>query len=169
MTTNNIHVLTGGRRVSQLLIADRSQGEGAIAARAIQRLSPHLEVRSVTTLAEAESVLAREPVATIFVASGLHSQTHAQTIRWFSDKAGDAVVIALLEHRDNGQRQEALEAGASYICSKPELLVSQLRHEAESRLARTAPEHAARASHYGWNSSLGGRAIAGRRSRVAEA
>ena len=94
------------------------------AARAIQRLSPHLEVRSVTTLAEAESVLAREPVATIFVASGLDSQTHAQTIRWFADKAGDAPVIALLERCDDGQRQEALEGGASYICSKPELLVA---------------------------------------------
>jgi hypothetical protein len=84
MTTNNVHVLAGSRRASLLLVADRSQDEGAIAARAIKRLSPHLEVRSVTSLAEAESVLMDEPVATIFVASGLDGRTHLETIRWFA-------------------------------------------------------------------------------------
>ena len=150
MTNNDVHVLAGGRRVSQVLIADRGHGEGAIAARAIRRLSPHLEVRPVTSLAEAESVLACEPVATIFVASGLDSQTHPQTIRWFVDKTDDAPVIALLEHCDKGRRQEALEAGASYICSKPELLVAQLRREAQSRLVDTAPQRPPQAERYRW-------------------
>ena len=135
MITNNVHVLAGGRRASLLLVADRSQDEGAIAARAIKRLSPHTEVRSVTSLVEAESVLMHEPVATIFVGSGLDSRTHAQTIRWFADKAGKTVVIALLEHCDDRHWQEAVEAGASYIQSKHELLVAQLRREAEARLA----------------------------------
>jgi hypothetical protein len=142
MTTNNVHVLTGGRRVSRLLVADRSPDEGAIAVRAIKRLSPHLEVRSVTSLAEAESVLAREPVATIFVASGLDGRTHSETIRWFADKVGDTAVIALLEPCDDRHRQEVLEAGAFCIQSKHELLVAQLRSEAGARLA-CAPRYAA--------------------------
>ena len=146
MTTNNVHVLAGGRRVSQLLVADRSQGESAIAVRAIKRLSPHLEVRPVTSLAEAERVLTNGRVATVFVASGLDDRTHGQTIRWFADNAGDTIVIALLEHCDDRQRQEALEAGASYICSKPDLLVAQLRREAASRLACDAPERPVHAS-----------------------
>jgi hypothetical protein len=151
MTTNNVQFLTAGRRVSQLLVADRSQVEGAIAARAIQRLNPHHEVRSVASLVEAESVLARTPVATIFVASGLDSQTHAQTIRWFADKAGDLTTIALLEHCGKRQRQEALEAGASFFCSKPELLVTQLRREAESRLACAPLSRPAQISRYRWD------------------
>jgi CheY-like chemotaxis protein len=151
MTTNNVHVLARGRRASQVLVADRSQDAGAIAVRAIQRLSPHLEVRSVTSLAEAESVLAGEPVATIFVGSGLDGRTHPQMIRWFADKVGDTVIIALLERCGDRQRQEALAAGASYLCSKPELLVGQLRRETESRLARVAPERPARADRYRWD------------------
>ena len=151
MTTNNVHVLAGGQRVRQVLVADRSQHEGAIAVRAIRRLSPHLEVRPVASLAEAESVLAHEPVPAVFVASGLDGLTHPQTIRWFADKAGDTAVIALLEHCDDRQRQEALEAGASYIRSKHELLVAQLRREAESRLARAAPERHAERSRYRWD------------------
>jgi hypothetical protein len=151
MTTNNVQFLTGGRRVSQLLIADRSQVEGAIAARAIQRLSPHLTVRSVAKLAEAESVLARAPVATIFVASGLDSQRHVQTIRWFADNAGDSTTVALLEHCGARQKQEALEAVASFVCSKPELLVAQLRREAGFRLACAPSSRPAQISRYRWD------------------
>ena len=105
----------------------------------------------MASLAEAESVLAHEPVATIFAASGLDGRTHAQTIRWFADKAGGTAVIALLEHCEDRQRQEALEAGASYIQSKHELLVGQLRREAGSRLARAAPERHAERSRYRWD------------------
>jgi DNA-binding NarL/FixJ family response regulator len=151
MTTNNVHVLPGGRRASLLLVADRRQDEGAIAARAIQRLYPHLEVRSVASLAEAENVLARAPVATVFVASGLDSQTHAQTIRWFADKAGGLTTVALLEHCGKPQRQEALQAGASFFCSKPELLVTQLRREAQSRLACVPLSRPAQISQYRWD------------------
>jgi DNA-binding NarL/FixJ family response regulator len=151
MTTNDVHVLGGGRRVGRVLVADRSQGESAIAVRAIQRLLPQLEVRSVASFAEASRVLEREPVATIFVASGLDGRTHPQTIRWFADMVGDTVVIALLERCDDCRRQEALAAGASYLCSKPELLVGQLRHEADSRLARAASERPARADRYRWD------------------
>ena len=96
-------------------------------------------------------MLAREPVATIFVASGLDSRTHAQTIRWFAGKGGSMVIIALLEFCDDRHRQEALEAGASYIQSKHELLVGQLRREAGSRLARAAPERHAERSRYRWD------------------
>jgi DNA-binding NarL/FixJ family response regulator len=134
MTTNNVHVLAGSRRASLLLVADRSRDEGAILARAIKRRSPHLKVRSVTSMAEAESVLMHEPVATIFVGSDLDGRTHAQTIRWFADKAGKTVIVALLEHCDDRHRQEAVEAGAAYIQSKHELLVAQLRRETEARL-----------------------------------
>jgi len=67
-------------------------------------------------------------------------------IRWFADNAGETIVIALLEHCDDQRRQEALEAGASYLCSKPDLLVAQLRREAASRLACDAPERPVQAS-----------------------
>ena len=151
MTINNVHALTGDRRVSKVLVADRSESEGAIAVRAIQRLSPHLEVRSVSSLAEAESVLAHELVATIFVASGLDDRTHAQTIRCLAEKVGAAVIIALLESCDDRHKQEALAAGASYIQSKHELLVAQLRREAGAKLAGTAPVDHDRAARYRWN------------------
>jgi DNA-binding response OmpR family regulator len=133
MTTNNVHHLAGSRRVSLLLVADRNEGEGEIVVRAIKRRSPHLEVRPVTSLAEAETALARQPVATVLVASGLDDRTHEETIRWCVCNARDTIVIALLERCDDRQRQEALEAGASYICSKPDLLVAQLRREAAER------------------------------------
>ena len=87
----------------------------------------------MTSLAEAETALARQPVATVFVASGLDDRTHEGTIRWFSRNTQDTNVIALLERCDDRQRQEVLEAGASHICSKPDLLVSQLRREAAER------------------------------------
>jgi hypothetical protein len=51
MTINNIHVLTGGHPAAQLVLADRSQADSAIAVRAIGRLYPDLEVRPVTNLA----------------------------------------------------------------------------------------------------------------------
>ena len=138
MTTNNVHLLASGRRASQLLLADRDRGESAIAVRAINRHSPHLEVRPVTSLTEAECALAQQPVSTVFVASGLDDRTHEETIRWFVSNARDTLVVALLERCDDRQRQEALEAGASYICSKPDLLVAQLRREAAERLADDA-------------------------------
>ena len=138
MTTNNTHHLAGSRRVSLLLVADRNQGEREIVVRAIKRHSPQLEVRPVTSLAEAETALARQPAATVFVASGLDDRTHEETIRWLARNTRYANVIALLERCDDRQRQEALEAGASYICSKPDLLVAQLRREAAERLADDA-------------------------------
>jgi DNA-binding response OmpR family regulator len=150
MTTKHVHIVAGGRRRAQTLVADRNRGEGEIAVRAIQRLSPQLEVQPVVSLDEAESALAGESVATVFVASGLDERTHWQTIRWFAGRAGSAVVIALLESCSDLERQEALEAGASYLCSKPELLVAQLRREAESRLAQAAPECPRHASEYRW-------------------
>jgi DNA-binding NarL/FixJ family response regulator len=95
----------------------------------------------VTSLAEAESALAQQAVATVFVASGLDDRTHEETIRWFARKTQDTTVIALLERCDDRQRQEALEAGASHICSKPDLLVAQLRREAAERLADDTTQH----------------------------
>jgi DNA-binding NarL/FixJ family response regulator len=145
MTTNNVHVLAGGRRVSQLLVADRNQGECEIAVRAIKRLPPHLEVRPVTNLAEAENARAQQAVVTVFVASGLDDRTHEETIRWFLCNAPETIIIALLERCDDRAKQEALEAGASYICSKPDLLVAQLRREAAKRL----PNHATQLAVYG--------------------
>ena len=61
-----------------------------------------------------------EPVAAIFVASGLDGRTHPRMIHWFANKSGESVVIGLVERCDDSQRQEALEAGASCVCSKPE-------------------------------------------------
>ena len=136
-----------GLRVSDVATLARSRvRRDQIAVRAIKRLSPHLEVRPVTSLAEAECMLKDGRVGTVFVASGLDDWTHGQTIRWFADNAGETIVIALLEHCDDRQRQEAFEAGASYICSKPDLLVAQLRREAASRLACYAPERPVLAS-----------------------
>ena len=97
MTTNNVCVLAATRRGHQFLVADRNEDEGgAIAVRAIKRLAPHLEVRPVTNLGEAESQLAQQSVATVFVASGLDSRTPGETIRWLAQKIAGAVIIALL-------------------------------------------------------------------------
>jgi hypothetical protein len=46
----------------------------------------------------------------------------------------------MLEDCDDRQKQEALEAGASYVCSKPELLITQLRYELAARLGCAVPE-----------------------------
>ena len=139
MTTNNVHVLASGRPSAQLVFADRSQSDGAIAARAVRRLFPDLEVRPVTNLAEAESVLtSRRPVG-VLVASGLDGKTYSDTIRWFADRT-QGIVVAMLEDCADRQRQEALKAGASSVSSKPELLVTQLRYELAGRLRFAAPE-----------------------------
>ena len=71
MTINILHTLTGGRRIMQLIVAERSPTENMIAVRAIRRPNPDLEVRPVMNLAEARAVLggARPPAA--LVASGL--------------------------------------------------------------------------------------------------
>ena len=90
----------------------------------------------MTSLAEAESALAQQAVATVFVASGLDDRTHEETIRWFARKTQDTTVIALLERCDDRQRQEALEAGASHICSKPDLLVAHLGRESCRAIGR---------------------------------
>jgi CheY-like chemotaxis protein len=140
MTINNVHVLASGRPAAQLVLADRSQADSAIALRAIRRLFPDLEVRPVTNLAEAESVLTRTRLAAALVASGLDGKTCAETIRWFASKGRGLVVVAMLEDCDDRQKQEALEAGASYVWSKPELLITQLRHELAARLGCAAPE-----------------------------
>jgi hypothetical protein len=86
-----------------------------------------------------------------FVASGLNERTHWQTICWFADRTGEAVVVALLEHCNDRERQEALEAGASYLCSKPELVVAQLRREAELKLTGVASPGSAHACRYRWD------------------
>ena len=65
--------------------------------------------------------------------SGLDGGTLPQTIRWFAQHAPGAAIFALLEQPDHRHRQEALEAGADYVCSKPDLLVAQLRYEFKSR------------------------------------
>ena len=139
MTINNVHVLASGRPAAQLVLADRSQADSAIALRAIRRLFPDLEVRPVTNLAEAESVLTCSRLATALVASGLDGRTCWETICWFA-RQRRGIVVAMLEDCDDRQKQEALEAGASYVCSKPELLIRQLRYELAARLGYAAPE-----------------------------
>ena len=139
MTINNIHVLAGGRLAAQLVLADRSQADSTIAARAIGRLYPDLEVRPVTNLAEAKRALICTRRATALVASGLDGKTCVETIRWFG-RQGRGIVVAMLERCDERHRQEALEAGAFYVCSKPDLLVAQLRHELAARLEGELPE-----------------------------
>jgi hypothetical protein len=139
MTINNVHVLASGRPAAQLVLADRSQADSAIAVRAIRRLFPDLEVRPVTNLAEAESALAYTQLATILVASPLDGKTCEQTIRWFV-RQRRGIVVAMIENCHDGHRQEALAAGASYVCSKPELLITQLRHELAARLEGAAQE-----------------------------
>jgi CheY-like chemotaxis protein len=125
MIIGNVRMLASRRRITQLVLAERSQSDCAIAVRAIGRPLPDLEVRPVMNLAEAESVLTCARLATILVASGLDDRTFLQTIRWFAQKTC-GVVIAMLEHCEDRHRQEALEAGASGVWSKPELLVAQL-------------------------------------------
>lgn len=133
MTTNNVYVLASGRSAAQLVLADRSQAESAIAVRAIRRLFPDREVRPVAELAEAEHVLTCARLATAVVASGLDGRSCLETISWFAhQKRG--IVVAMLEDCDHRHRQEALEAGASCVWSKPELLVAQLRYELWARL-----------------------------------
>lgn len=141
MTTNNVYVLASGRSAAQLVLADRSQAESAIAVRAIRRLFPDRKVRPVAELAEAEHVLTCARLATAVVASGLDGRSCLETISWFAhQKRG--IVVAMLEDCDDRHRQEALEAGASYVCSKPELLVAQLRYELAARLKGAAQEFA---------------------------
>jgi DNA-binding NarL/FixJ family response regulator len=144
MTTNNIRVLSRQKPPSRLLLADGDPTESAIALRAITRLRSRssLEIWSATTLADAANILAQEPIETVLAGSGLDGGTLPQTIRWFAQNAPDAAIIALLERPDHRRRQEALEAGAGYVCSKPDLLVAQLRYELESRHLATAAEHA---------------------------
>jgi DNA-binding NarL/FixJ family response regulator len=139
MTINNVHVLAGGHPAAQLVLADRSQADSAIAVRAIGRLYPDLEVRPVANLAEAKRVLMGTRRATALVASGLDGKTCLETIRWFA-RQGHGIVVAMLEDCDERHRHEALEAGASHVCSKPELLVAQLRHELAARLEGALPE-----------------------------
>ena len=70
---------------------------------------------------------------------GLDDRTCLETIRWFA-RQGRGIVVAILEDCDHRHRQESLEAGASYVYSKPKLLIAQLRHELVARLDCTAPE-----------------------------
>jgi DNA-binding NarL/FixJ family response regulator len=133
MTTNNVHVLTTKKLGSRVLLADRDPTESAIAIRAIKRHRASLEIWSVTTLADAMEILARERIETVVASSGLDGGTLPQTIRWFAQHAAGAAIFALLEQPHERCRREALEAGADYVCSKPDLLVAQLRHEFESR------------------------------------
>jgi CheY-like chemotaxis protein len=139
MTINNIHVLTGGHPAAQLVLADRSQADSTIAVRAIGRLYPDLEVRPVTNLAGAKRVLIGTRRVIALVASGLDGKTCLETIRWFA-RLEHGTVVAMLEDWDERHRQEALEAGASHVCSKPEFLVAQLRHELAARLEGARPE-----------------------------
>jgi hypothetical protein len=75
----------------------------------------------VISLDEAESQLARQSVATVLAASGLDDRTgpRKETIRWFARQAGDAIVIALLERRDDQDRQEVREAGRPLSAASP--------------------------------------------------
>jgi DNA-binding NarL/FixJ family response regulator len=141
MTTNNVHILAGNEPASRLLLADRDLTESAIAIRAIKRRCARLEVWSVATLAAAADILARERIETVLAGSGLDGRTLPETIRWFARKRPGAAIVALLEQPDHRHRQEALEAGASAVCSKPQLLVAQLRHELESRRSASVPKH----------------------------
>jgi DNA-binding NarL/FixJ family response regulator len=138
--TTNLHVLAGNKPAARLLIADRDPTESAIAIRAFKRRCASLEVWPTATLADAAEILARERIETVLVGSGLDGRTLPQTIRWFALAAPAAVIIALLEQPDR-HRQEVLEAGASSVCSKPDLMVAQLRHELSSRRSPSVPEH----------------------------
>ena len=144
MTTNNIHVLAGEKPASGLLLADRDPIESAIAIRAIKRRCASLEIWPIATLADAAEILARERIETVLAGSGLDGRTLPETIRWFARNGPGAAIVALLEQPDHRHRQEALEAGASAICSKPDLLVAQLRHELGSRRSASVPEHTRR-------------------------
>jgi hypothetical protein len=84
MIINNVHVLAGGRPTAQVVLADRSQADSAIAFRAIRRLFPDLQVWPVTNLAEAAGLLTRTQRATALVASGLDGKTCFETINWFA-------------------------------------------------------------------------------------
>lgn len=142
MTTNNVHALARRRPVSRLLLADSNPTEGAIAIRAIKRLHDGLQICSIATLADAAEILARERVETVLAGSGLDGATLPETIRWFAQHASSAVIVALLEQPDHWHRQAAREAGATFVCSKPDLIVAQLRHEFGFRLSASAPENA---------------------------
>ena len=144
MTTNNVHVLAGNEPASRLLLADCDPDESAIAIRAIKRGCASLEICSAATLADAAEILAQERIDAVLAGSGLDGSTLPQTIRWFARRVPGAAIVALLEQPDDRHRQEALEAGASAICSKPDLLVAQLRHEFGSRRSARVPEHARR-------------------------
>jgi len=139
MTINNVHVLAAGRPAAQVVLADRSQAASAIALRAIGRLFPDLRVWPVTNLAEAAGVLIRTRRATALVASGLDGKTRLETVRWFASRRR-GILVAMLEDCNQRHKQEALEAGANYVWSKPELLVAQLRYELAARLEDSAPE-----------------------------
>ena len=132
MTTNNVHVLAGNEPASRLLLADCDPDESAIAIRAIKRGCARLEIWPVATLAHAAEVLARERIETVLAGSGLDGKTLPQTIRWFARSAPGAAIVALVERLDC-DRQQALEAGASSVISKPDFLVAQLRHEFGAR------------------------------------
>jgi hypothetical protein len=91
-------------------------------------------------LAEAENVLTGTQLdAAVVIASGLDDRTCLETIRWFARKRR-GIVVAMLENCDDRHRQEALEAGASSVWSKAELLVAQLRYELAARLECAVPE-----------------------------
>jgi DNA-binding NarL/FixJ family response regulator len=144
MATNNVHILAGNEPASPLLLADRDLTESAIAIRAIKRRCASLEIWSVATLADAAEILARERIETVLAGSGLDGRTLPETIRWFARNNPGAVIVALLAQPGHRHRQEALEAGAGAVISKPDLLVAQLRHEFESRRPAGLQEHSER-------------------------
>jgi len=140
MTTENVHVLRRSSAVARLLLADSNSAESAIALRALKRRSPGFEIWPVTTLAEAAEVLAHKPIEIALVGSGLDGRTLPQTLRWLARNARQTAIVAMVERLDDRGRQEALEAGASHVVSKPGLLATQLRHELASRLGSLAAE-----------------------------
>lgn len=133
MATDNVVTLFRACPPSRVLLADRNPADAGILLRVLRRSVPDVEVRHVTSLPDAARVLAHEHIGTILIGSSLDGNTLGQTLRWFALEAANAVLLAMLERSEDTARREALKAGATYACSKAEVLVEQLRYEFTSR------------------------------------
>lgn len=142
MATDNVCTLLRACPASQVLLADRNPHDAEVLLRAIRRTTPDVEVRHVTNLPDAARVLAHGRIGTVLVGSSLDDEAFCHTLRRFALEAANAVLVAMLERWEDATRREALQAGATYACSKADLLVAQLRYEFTSRRdAADLPRH----------------------------